>query len=178
MPGVAIAISLVPPLGVAGVCAGQGDWGAMLGASVLFISNAVSLVVAASLILTLAGYAHDPGSSRTADRRRAYTIVFLLLLVVAVPLAINSTVTYFVNRWGSDIQAAATEWLKDVDGAEVQDVEWRGTSAVVTVTTEDGTVPDGKSLAEDLSDQLPDFVSVEVDAGVSVRYPIMPADDQ
>ncbi|PKQ33436.1 MAG: TIGR00341 family protein, partial [Actinobacteria bacterium HGW-Actinobacteria-11] len=67
MPGVAIAISLVPPLGVVGVCAGQGQWPEALGALVLFLSNVFALVIAGSIVFTVAGYARDPGSSPTAD---------------------------------------------------------------------------------------------------------------
>ena len=48
LPGVAIAISLVPPLGVVGVCAGQGLWSDALGALILFLSNVVALVIAGS----------------------------------------------------------------------------------------------------------------------------------
>jgi len=49
LSGVAIAISLVPPLGVVGVCAGQGDWEMALGAFVLFASNMVAMVLAGTL---------------------------------------------------------------------------------------------------------------------------------
>ena len=78
LPGVAIAISLVPPLGVVGVCAGQGLWSDALGALVLFLSNVVALVIAGSIVFTMAGYARDPGSSPIANRRRAYIVVTVL----------------------------------------------------------------------------------------------------
>ncbi len=75
LPGVAIAISLVPPLGVVGVCAGQGLWSDALGALILFLSNVVALVIAGSIVFTMGGYARDPSSSPVANRRRAYTVV-------------------------------------------------------------------------------------------------------
>src|SRR5215207_4757596 len=70
LPGVAIAISLVPPLGVVGVTAGQGQWSDAFGALVLFLSNVVALVIAGSIVFTMGGYALEPGSSRVANRRR------------------------------------------------------------------------------------------------------------
>src|SRR5690349_18158888 len=46
LPGVAIAISLVPPLAVVGVCLGQGDPRLALGAALLFLSNLLAMVLA------------------------------------------------------------------------------------------------------------------------------------
>src|SRR5829696_5914413 len=56
LPGVAIAISLVPPLGVVGICLGQGQAGLAFGALVLFLSNFLALVFAGSLVYTSVGY--------------------------------------------------------------------------------------------------------------------------
>lgn len=172
LPGVAIAISLVPPLGVVGVCAGQGAWTAAGGALVLFLSNVVSLVIAGSIVFTLAGYARDPSSSPTANRRRAYTVVGLLSLVIVVPLAINTAVTVVSTQWSAQIKAATSDWLSDAQG-QVRDVHWTGLTATVSVTTPDGTVPDVAPLRDDLEETLPAFVDVVVDAGVSVRYPVI-----
>jgi uncharacterized hydrophobic protein (TIGR00271 family) len=47
LPGVAIAISLVPPLAVVGICLGEGSVSLALGALLLFVSNLVSMVIAA-----------------------------------------------------------------------------------------------------------------------------------
>ena len=109
LPGVAIAISLVPPLGVVGVCAGQGQWGDALGAFVLFLSNVVALVIAGSIVFTMGGYARDPGSSPVANRRRAYIVVTVLALIVALPLAANSIVSIALARWVVAIQRRARD---------------------------------------------------------------------
>ena len=59
LPGVAIAISLVPPLAVVGVCLGQGAFGLAIGALVLFLSNLIALVLAGTLVFAALG-AKDP----------------------------------------------------------------------------------------------------------------------
>src|SRR6478735_1876141 len=70
LPGVAIAISLVPPLAVVGVCLGQGAVALALGALVLFVSNFVALVLSGSLLFTSAGYvAEAPGTTQLSRRR-------------------------------------------------------------------------------------------------------------
>jgi uncharacterized membrane protein len=57
----------------------------------LFFSLFVALVIAGSIVFTMAGYARDPASSQVANRRRAYIVVTVLALIVALPLAANSS---------------------------------------------------------------------------------------
>ena len=59
LPGVAIAISLVPPLGVVGVCLGSGAPSLAIGAFVLFASNVVAMVITSVVVLTVAGYGRE-----------------------------------------------------------------------------------------------------------------------
>lgn len=166
LPGVAISISLVPPLGVVGVCAGQGLWADALGALVLFLSNVLALVIAGTIVFTMGGYAREPGSSRTANRRRAYTVVTVLAVVVALPLAANSVATIALARWSVAIQTLTTQWLDTEDGARVYDVTWSGATATVEVTTDDGEVPPVADLEELLSTAIPSWVGVVVDVGL------------
>ena len=165
LPGVAISISLVPPLGVVGVCAGQGLWSDALGALVLFLSNVLALVIAGSIVFTMGGYARDPGSSPTANRRRAYVVVTVLAVVVALPLAANSIVTVALERWSATIQSETTSWLAEEAGARVYDVAWSGLTATVEVTTDDGEVPPIDVLRQSLGDAIPSYVGIVIDVG-------------
>lgn len=94
LPGIAIAISLVPPLGVVGVCLGEGQPALAAGALLLFVSNAVALVVAATVVFSGVGYLHDARAARAgaaAPRRRTAAVVALVaVLVVAVPMVANT----------------------------------------------------------------------------------------
>lgn len=165
LPGVAIAISLVPPLGVVGVCAGQGLWADALGALWLFLSNVVALVIAGSIVFTIAGYARDPGSSPVANRRRAYVIVTALTIIIAIPLAVNSVVSIALARWSVTIQDSTTDWLGDLDSARVYSVDWTGATATVVITTDDGTTPSVDELRDSLASAIPSFVGVVIDVG-------------
>lgn len=171
LPGVAISISLVPPLGVVGVCVGQGAWDAAFGALMLFLSNVVALVIAGSIVFTLGGYARDPGSSPTANRTRAYTVVAVMTLIIVLPLALNTVISVAVARWSTDLRAAAVDWLGDDDGSRIEDVQWQGFMASIVVTDADGQVPDPELLADALSG-LPSFVQVVVDVGVGDVVPV------
>jgi uncharacterized hydrophobic protein (TIGR00271 family) len=170
LPGVAITISLVPPLGVVGVCAGQGLWQDAMGALILFLSNVVALVIAGTIVFTMGGYARDPGSSPIANRRRAYTVVTVLAIVIAVPLAANSVASIAIARWSLAIQQSASIWLKDDPGSRVYDVTWSGLSATLSITTDDGSVPPIDDFRDRLTTAIPGYVGVTVDVGQGVEH--------
>lgn len=127
LPGVAIAISLVPPLAVVGVCLGSGAPSLAAGALVLFLSNVLALVVTATAVLVVAGYG---ARTRTGARRRgAYLTMALVLVVVAIPMVLNT----MSSLWAGQVADAAQRWLGDVPGAVVTDVSWHGDVATVDV---------------------------------------------
>ena len=127
LPGVAIAISLVPPLGVVGVCAGQGLWSDALGALILFLSNVVALVIAGTIVFTMGGYARDPGSSpgrqsspRLHDRHGARDHHRRAARREFDRLGRDRPMD------GDDPAGRDATGSKDQPGARVYDVEWSG----------------------------------------------------
>ena len=87
LPGVAIAISLVPPLAVVGICLGEGSISLALGALVLFVSNLVSMVIAGTILFAALGYSAeaDREARRVGAGRRSYVTLVVLLVAVLVP---------------------------------------------------------------------------------------------
>jgi uncharacterized hydrophobic protein (TIGR00271 family) len=169
LPGVAIAISLVPPLGVVGVCAGQGEWEMALGAFVLFASNMVAMVLAGTLTFTAYGYATevapDGGGVGGLRRRRAYTAIAANLVLVLVPLLANSVATTLVALWTGRILNAAQAWVGQVPGARVTGVTVVSRTAVIGVVCP-GDPPSVSELMKALDGQVPDGVKIVVDTSV------------
>lgn len=128
LPGVAIAISLVPPLGVVGVCLGSHAPGLALGAFVLFASNMVAMIVTATVVFVVTGYAGEAGAGG-ARHGRAYAVLAAALLLVAAPMVVNS----LSSLWADRIADAAQTWLTDVPGAEVTRVSIHSDTATVEV---------------------------------------------
>lgn len=149
LPGVAIAVSLVPPLSVVGVClsARQGHqaWGAFL----LFLTNFLAIVAAGLIVFAIMGY-NRAGISmqRGKTRRRAVVVVVVAILLVCVPLGITSyqvaTSRILVQR----TQAAASKWL---NGSKyvVYSVEADSGTAHITIAGE-GPLPEFNELLTDL----------------------------
>ncbi|MDH6676746.1 putative hydrophobic protein (TIGR00271 family) [Rhodococcus sp. LBL1] len=128
LPGVAIAISLVPPLAVVGVCLGSGAPSLALGAFVLFLSNVVAMIITAVAVFIAAGYA-VAAEGTSGKRSRTYIVLAAALVVVAIPMVANT----LSSVWEKQIAEASRQWLADVPGAEVTGVSWQGHTATVAV---------------------------------------------
>ncbi|MFI6866154.1 TIGR00341 family protein [Nocardia sp. NPDC050406] len=143
LPGVAIAISLVPPLAVVGVCLGSNAPELALGAFVLFASNMVAMIITATVVLVATGYGHEAGTG--ARRVRAYSVLVFALILVAVPMVVNS----LSSLWAGRITDAARAWLTDMPGAQVTEVTVQSDTATVRVLAPDQLPP-----VEDLQRQV------------------------
>jgi uncharacterized membrane protein len=80
LAGVAIAVALVPPLSVAGIGLGWGDWVMAKGALLLFITNLFGISLAASVTFLVLGFAPFHLA------RKGLAISLILLAVIVWPL--------------------------------------------------------------------------------------------
>lgn len=167
LPGVAIAISLVPPLAVVGVCLGQGAYAMAAGAAVLFASNFLSLVIAGTFVFAVLGYT---AAARDSDRRKRRTHILLgsLLAAMAVPLAANTAFTTLTSVWTARVTTVARDWIAVVPGAEVTGVDRQATTFYVHVRTPSDLPPTADLMAR-LSSQVPAGLQVVVETTTGER---------
>lgn len=88
LAGVAIAVALVPPLSVAGVGLGWGDWAMASGAALLFVTNLVGISVAASMTFLVMGFA----PFRLAKNGLAISLVMLAVIIGPLYVAFGNLV--------------------------------------------------------------------------------------
>ncbi|MGW5173815.1 DUF389 domain-containing protein [Streptomyces sp. NPDC004082] len=163
LPGVAIAISLVPPLVVTGVCAGQGAWWLALGALVLFVSNLFALVFAGMTVFSALELVQEPGGNKRRASRRSYVMLALLFTAVLLPLGANTAMTVLLNTWASRTRTAAQNWLAGTPGAMVTSVEAQSRTLYVHVRSP-ADLPPIEELLGDLEGRIPDGIPIVVDA--------------
>ena len=170
LPGVAIAISLVPPLAVVGVCLGDGAPGLALGALVLFLSNLVALVLAGTLVFTALAYqaVADGTATSGGSRRKTYLSLALLTVLVAVPLLANTIGTLYLSIITSRAESTAEGWLEGEPGASVSEVTFSGSSLVIELQTP-SEVPPVEQLLVDLEDDVPAGIPVVVTTTLGQR---------
>ncbi len=162
LPGVAIAISLVPPLAVVGVCLGEGEVEWALGAFLLFFSNFVALELAGVFVFAVLGYELTPVGGLTPDPRRSRMKLGALLLLVLVPLGLNTAAAWFIASWTSTVDDVATQWLADDPAARVTGVDHTGVTVVIHVEAPDG-LPPSSQLLDQLHGQVPSGLGVQID---------------
>lgn len=113
LPGVGIAVALVPPLVVVGIttAAGAGDLAA--NALLLYVTNLAAIIFTASVMLILAGF--HPDDVGIGSLRRRLVITLAAVVVVAVPLTLHTqaaladaslrrTVTRAVQEWDDTVR--------------------------------------------------------------------------
>ncbi len=147
LPGVAIAISLVPPLGVVGVCLGTQNYALALGAFVLFASNVLAMIVAGSAVFTLYGFGRIAAIRGRFGRGRVYLAVSGLVALVLIPLAVNTVTSILVTVWTERAERATHAWLHNSPGADIQSIQVDGRTAIIEVRVP-GAVPSTAALLE------------------------------
>ncbi len=117
--GVAIAVALVPPLAVVGINLQAGFYADGAGALLLFLTNLVSIQLAAVLVLFISGYssldrmvAYRGRIANTFGALIAIALMILLPLVLAVQSVLVSA------QRSSTAQQTATTWLEDAEATE------------------------------------------------------------
>ncbi|MEZ5380961.1 MAG: DUF389 domain-containing protein [Microthrixaceae bacterium] len=112
MPGVAIAVALVPPLATIGITAELGEWELARGATLLYVINVLAIVLAAVGVLLATEFMRSP-SLRNPAVAVAAVVTAALTVAVVVPVWHNSrrideevTFTHHaeatVDGWSSD----------------------------------------------------------------------------
>ena len=129
--GVVVAVTLVPPLAVIGICLGGGRYADASGALLLFLTNVVAIVLAARLVFVLTGFAR-PWVLRNRPRQLTLTVTPFMLLAgaILVPLMLTSEGLLATESRARVAERAVTERLGDdadlvlttltVDSGEVQ----------------------------------------------------------
>ncbi|MFV0286045.1 MAG: TIGR00341 family protein [Demequina sp.] len=93
LPGVAIAISLVPPLCVVGLTLESGAWTQALGALLLFVTNVAAILATGAIVMAVYGYSKlrllevEDKEAERRRRARVYLTTSALILLVSGPLA-------------------------------------------------------------------------------------------
>lgn len=135
LPGVAIAISLVPPLAVVGLTLESGAPHQSLAAFVLFITNVAAILASGIVVMGLYRVHRFFGQEAAAGFHRggAVAIIACLLLAVIVPLWINSDQIDKTTVRESDVQAVAEYWANDA-GWSVVGVTATGDQVLIEAT--------------------------------------------
>jgi len=155
LPGVAIAISLVPPLSVVGIAYSQGDWGAGNGALVLFATNLVAILIFGGITFVVTGV--TPIQRLAANQHRVRTSVAAiatLSTVVFGALLLNGAEIAADAFDQAAVEESVDEWLDDFPAHGLARIDRDGDEVTVVVVGPSDGAPDAQSLADALTADL------------------------
>ncbi len=163
MGGVAIAISLVPPLCVVGIGLRLGDWGAASGAMMLFLTNFLAILLAGGVTFLLGGLGRLATTNENMRmRRNAFILVVAATILVAIPLSIT---TYEVVNRALDDRTAIEEVDAWLEGRTYEIVVVDAQEGTVLVTIDGtGELDPLRDLANQLADALKRPIRVNLHA--------------
>ena len=123
LPGVAIAVSLVPPLATVGICLELGRTSDAAGALTLFLTNFAAIVVIASIVFAICGVRPVPAPANAGRvLARGLLVAVLGLTLISIPLAITSAARVRTILWSNAAAPVIEAWVEP-QGLRV--VDWQ-----------------------------------------------------
>jgi uncharacterized hydrophobic protein (TIGR00271 family) len=153
MGGVAIAISLVPPLCVVGISLQQGQLDAAAGALLLFLTNYLAILLAGGVVLVILGLGKLDVSQEYRRVRRSGLALFVVgILLVTIPLTLSTFQVVIYTMANQNATAEVQQWL---EGTSYQVVTVNVNDRVVIATVEgSGELKPTQQLANQLAATL------------------------
>ena len=170
LPGVAIAISLVPPLAVVGVTAVDGEWSGAWGAMLLFLTNVLAIIVAGIAVFTALRVSRGLRRDPAFRGRPVYSVVAVASVLIVGALAAATWRTVQLSNWRTAAADVAGAWAER-NGERLVLVRIDGDTLVVVVEgLADGT--DDAALPGLLRGAVPDGTPVVVNRVAGRRQPV------
>ncbi len=115
LPGVAVAVALVPPLATVGITLEAGNMVFARGASLLYLTNLVAIVFASIIVFLITGFVPPRRLASTVPRIVAAIVVAVgAVALISIPLLNASLGAADDSRRERDARAAVADWLGDL----------------------------------------------------------------
>lgn len=150
LPGVGIAVALVPPLATVGITAHLGLAGEARNAFLLYLTNLAAIVFSAGVVLLLSGFRPEGTPGLRALRLRL-VVTLAAVAAVAVPLTLHTQSVILDQRLRSAVVAAVDAWEDDVRIVEQRADAVDGRAEVELVLVGRGDPPPVYQLAEGIT---------------------------
>ncbi len=162
LPGVAIAIALVPPLAVVGVTAQQGAWDASAGTLLLFLTNLTAILLMGGVVFLVTGVA--PIRSARANQHRvrtALSAVAMLSIMVVGALMVNGQSIARDSLANDELSSIVSDWLGESTDFSIDSITVVEDRMTVIVSGP-GDPPDVEGLINRVDDEFDRSITVDV----------------
>ncbi|MCC7558360.1 MAG: DUF389 domain-containing protein, partial [Methanobacteriaceae archaeon] len=155
LPGVAIAISLVPPLANVGILLASSNYSLALGSLLLFMTNYFAILVTGTALFGIMGFSKIAVKDKSQiAKKRGIAIATVMMVLISVPLAYTGYTIYIDNSITGTITEASSTWLSG-SGYELVSVDAESKEDIVTVRIiGNGQLPSLKKLETMVKDKI------------------------
>jgi uncharacterized hydrophobic protein (TIGR00271 family) len=163
LAGVAIAVALVPPLGVVGLTLNDGEFSSALGAFVLFLTNLVSILLSATLVFGLSGWTNVSRlKSNASSIALTVGVIVAAAMVILLPLMFTAQGILIKSSRQTTATTATTEWAAEYSPKlAVQSVALNG-AEVIAEFSGPQSLGDPAPLAAQLSEDFGEEVTLQL----------------
>lgn len=165
LPGVAIAVALVPPLSVVGIGLALYKYELAIGAMLLFLTNLTGIIFSGGIVFLSQSY----GSIERAKRGLSISVVILFLLGLPLGIALEELIVK------ESVQATVEEMIRrrtlTFSQTDIRSIEVEPLQDIVIVRMEVAAPRD--SISANQIELVQEFVSREVDKPVSLQVRII-----
>jgi len=172
LAGVAIAISLVPPLCVVGITLFHGGFIEAGGAFLLFLTNFIATLVAGTVMFGLMGLPRAIKMEMKAEtRKKAMVAIMVAVILLIGVLTVTSYRAYQATNDQIEVTNIVTEWV-GLSQYQVQKVVLSGTG-VDAILIGEGPLPPMEILSKNMEEQFGRVLVIRLHTiqGKKVTYP-------
>ncbi len=156
LPGVAVAVALVPPLGAVGISLEAGNMTFARGAMLLYTTNLAAIVLAGAVVFVITGFVPPKRLATMGVRSLAVSaVVACIVIAIAIPLFRASTSAVEASEREITAQQIVAEWLGVIEPNRTPEVSFVGDRILVSVRS-----------FEDPIDQTPLVEAMQTEFGV------------
>ena len=172
LPGVAIAVALIPPLATTGMALALEAWRTALGAGLLFLTNLVGIVAMSSWVFLSMGF--QPEGDRR-DRLRLFSRgwqgILVMIILISIPLAVVTVRQLHQLTIHSVVQQALTQELATWPDAMLRDWSYTEEGEVIHLNLE---VESETPISHDETLALQEALAQRLGRPVSLTLKIVP----
>ena len=123
LPGVAIAVALLPPLAVVGLGVSMRRWDVAGGALVLFLANFVAIHLVSAAVFYLSGLAHHVVERNPKILLKNFGAAVVILIVMVVFLGVQLSQLVSGERINRIARTTLDQQVKMIEGAKLSEVD-------------------------------------------------------
>ncbi len=163
LPGVAVAVALVPPLAAVGITLEAGNRTFAQGALLLYTTNLAAIILAGVVVFVITGFVPPRRLAMTSGRLIAAAVAAAAVVAaITVPLYRASTTAAAASDEQIVAQAIVDDWLGEITTTRAPTIEFNDGRILISIRSFESPI-DADSLQSVLRSRFGDDIAVSIE---------------